>query len=339
MKEVKLEILQTKIVINVNEPSLLPEIPPPLGVPSLLTAFQKIKQITTDWSAEEADGSLRIEEKPAEAQLSFWRKEDSLFLQGPILEFMKKCTDTRYTLWGNLGLLYRFILYLLEKKHGLYSLHACALYDEEQNQLIVIAGGAGSGKTVFLLSGLAFGLKLFSTETTHFQVKGDKIIWFKGSLVDNIRLSTLEKHFPAFLPSASSLPASALYKEKIAIDLSSYQTSFDQIDQLSRVIFIFPHIEEGWPQREESPLSEPNEVARRLYTNISSKLDESIILYDSLPLVGWDEAELAQKRWTAIKSLLTSSLSLLSLNILSDPADCWGNLLSHLRQPKKLKEN
>jgi len=334
-----LEILQSRIRLRTNEPALLPSLPPPLEVPSLLTAFHQIAPFNSVHPNPPVDGTIEVTENSSLTRISFDWQNDALLLEGPLLQLDQKCSDRRYTLWGNLGLLYRFTLYLLEKYHHLYSLHACSLYDEQENQLLVVAGGAGSGKTVFLLSGLAHGLRLFSTETTHFQLKGDKIIWFKGSLIDNIRPATLEKYFPFFLPSRSGLPASSAYKGKVAIDFSSFQTSFDDVSDLKRLIFIFPHVEEGWPQRKEESLPHLPEAARRLYTNISSKLSESIILYDSLPVVGWDEPELAQKRWSTLQALLTSSLPIISLNIFSSPADCWGDLLNHLTNSKNVKEN
>lgn len=339
MTEMRLEILKTRLLLQTNEPALLPTIPPPLEVPSLLTAFHKIILLHSAPAQLPVEGTIEISENPSLSHLEFQRRNDNLFLQGPFLHLGQKCTDRRYTLWGNLGLLYRFTLYLLEKKHQIYSLHACSLYDKEKNQLLIVAGGAGSGKTVFLLSGLAQGLQLFSTETTHYQLQENKVVWFKGSLIDNVRLTTLEKYFPFFLPSPSGLPASSAYKSKVALDLSSFQTPFDEVVDLNRVIFIFPHVEEGWPQRKEAPLTNSLEVARRLYANISSKLAESIILYDSLPVVGWEESDLARQRWASLKSLLTTSLAITSLNILSSPADCWGNLLNHLNNSKKVKEN
>lgn len=333
-KELMIEISKARITLQLKASSLSvaqvvlkPILEPSLEVSSLRTAFYQVKILSQNYLTQEPDGQIKVEDVPEEKNLFFHREEDFLLLKGPISFWEEKCSDKRYTLWGNLGLLYRFTLYLLEKKHDLYSLHACSLYDVEQNHLWIIAGGAGSGKTIFLLSGLEAGLKLFSTETTHFQVKEDKVTWFKGSLLDNVRVRTLEKYFPYFL--SSSFPISPPYKGKVAIDLSSFQTPFDKVDDLKRVTFIFPHIEEGWSTREERKINNKKEMAQLIYANISSKLSESIILYDSLPIIGWDESALAQKRWEAAKTLLANPVPIRSLAILSSPDKCWGELLKN----------
>ena len=333
-KKLIIEIVKAKIMLQLNaspssspQAGLKPIIDPPLEVPSLSTTFHQVKILPQDQDIQQVDGQIKVEDMPEEENLLFRREEEFLLLRGPISFWEEKCSDKRYTLGGNLGLLYRFVLYLLEKKHSLYSLHACALYDEEENHLWVIAGGAGSGKTCFLLRGLEAGLKLFSTETTHFQLRKDQVTWFKGSLIDNVRQQTLEKHFPHFL-SVLSCPHSSPYKDKVAINLSSFQTSFNQVTNLKKVIFIFPHLEEGWPQRKEKPITSSKKLAQLIYANLSSKLSESIILYDSLPISGWDEPALAQKRWENVKTLLTNLTPINSLSILSSPEQCWGELLT-----------
>ena len=104
--------------------------------------------------------------------------------KGPFLKLTQEASDLRFSLWGNQGFLYRYALYLLEKKHRIYNFHACALFHEKKDQMFVVIGGAGSGKTVYLLSGLIKGLKLFSTETVHFRIEKNAVTWFLGSLVE-----------------------------------------------------------------------------------------------------------------------------------------------------------
>ena len=195
MDTIGIQILKATVGIRSNAKALLPTFPQTIEVKSLLTDFAKMVEIPC---SGELDGHIVLENKPAGPATFEFSKHKALF-HGPLLELEDSASDLRFSLWGNQGFLYRFILFLLEEKHRIYSLHACGLFDEKRNFLYVIVGGAGSGKTVYLLSGIAKGLKLFSTETVHFKIEGNELIWFKGSLVDNVRLGTLIQDFPQFL--------------------------------------------------------------------------------------------------------------------------------------------
>ncbi|MFW6160950.1 MAG: hypothetical protein ACOC57_07405, partial [Acidobacteriota bacterium] len=206
----------------------------------------------------------------------------------------------------------------------LFSFHACSLFQKEKNRLFLIAGSAGSGKTVFLLNGLSSGLKLFSTETTHFSATKKKINWFRGSLIDNVRLETLFHHFPDFI--SNYLERQSPIAGKKAVDLSAFQTDFDTKTDFSSVYIIFPHIEEG----RQSCLCQPLEKKislRLLFENISQKLAETFPLFEQIPITGWDEEGLARNRFKAVAELLSSSVKTECFSIVSNPKECWGNLL------------
>ncbi len=319
-------VLKATIAIISNRESLLLSFPLPLEVTSLLTDF---KEVTNIPYPSDPDGRISIREMPAVKPSIRISGERAVFC-GPFISLTKQASDLRYSLWGNQGFLCRFALYLLEKNHQVYSLHACGLFQAEKNRLVVIAGGAGSGKTVYLLSGLEKGLKLFSTETVHFTVKAGGILWFMGSLVDNVRLETLRRHFPSFLPPA--LPSSAAvprapWQDKIAIDFSSYRYSEDVLFGPD-VVIIFPRIEEGWDAFLLSPMENPARAAKALFDNISEKLAETVVLYDRIPAPGLDNSDLARARLRAAETLALSSHTRLVASVLSSPGQCWGDLLA-----------
>ena len=164
--------------------------------------------------------------------------------EGPLSALSRRASDLRFSLWGNLGFLFRFTLFLLEKKHRIFNLHAGALYEPSRHRLFVIVGGAGSGKTVYLLSGLERGLSLFSTETVHFRHEGRSVRWFMGSLVDNVRTGTLRRHFPRFLPADAGVPPGDDWSKKRAIDLSSFRNPEESLVDPALVL-LFPRVEEG----------------------------------------------------------------------------------------------
>jgi len=117
--------------------------------------------------------------------------------RGNFLELEKEAKDSRFSLLGNEGLFFRFVLKIMESKFNIFSLHACSLFDEKTERFFIICGGAGSGKTAFISKGIEAGLKIFSTEMTHFDLwSAGKLKFYKGSLLDNIRIANLKYDYP-----------------------------------------------------------------------------------------------------------------------------------------------
>ncbi len=317
------QILNASIGIVSNHVDLLPSLPPDIKVESLLTDFRQVKSIPY---VKGLDGHISVQD--GELPPSYQVQKDRFVFHGPFRRFEKQASDVRYSLWGNQGFLYRYALYLLEKRHHTYSLHACALYNEEKDILYVIIGGAGSGKTVYLLSGLEKGLKLFSTETVHFHIReASEINWYMGSLVDNIRFGTLVCDFPGFLPRVKIPSPNELWQKKIAIDLSKHKTTQETLKNPQNIHILFPHIEHGIEKTVWNPIQDKRKAVKNLFDNITQKLAETILLYDHLAVRGLDEAKLAQGRLEATRHLIDNDSISQIATLLSNPRDCWSQLL------------
>ncbi|MGB7295330.1 MAG: hypothetical protein WBC70_07030 [Candidatus Aminicenantales bacterium] len=315
-------ILEATVAITSNRKSLLPVLPPPLEVSSLHTDFREVERIPYPAGA---DGSIRIVEDSAVPPRcrTFGTKA---VIEGPLTTLTRRASDQRFSLWGNLGLLYRLALFLLEKEHGIYNLHACALYQPGGHRLFIIAGGAGSGKTVYLLSGLERGLALFSTETVHFRKEDRHLRWFMGSLIDNVRVGTLRRHFPKFLRADMTVPEEEEWRKKWAIDLSSYRWREGHLVD-PEIIILFPRIEEGCRSFLVHPFLDDRETMKSLFANISEKIAESIILYDQIPLPGMDHIALAEARRIACRELAKHRTVSFCGAVFSGPGSCWGDFL------------
>jgi hypothetical protein len=148
-------ILEATVAVSANRRSLLPSLPPPLEVKSLHTDFRAVEEVPY---SRRADGSIRLTEKPA-AEPRYRRAGTRFCVEGPLDRLSRRASDLRYSLWGNQGFLYRLALFLLEKKHGIFSLHACALYESTADRLFVVAGGAGSGSGNFAAGGRVFNAR------------------------------------------------------------------------------------------------------------------------------------------------------------------------------------
>lgn len=315
-------ILEATIALTANRESLLPVLPPPLEVHSLHTDFREVEPVPYSSSADGKISLIEAASLPPRCRISGTR----VTWEGPLTALSRRAFDPRFSLWGNLGFLYRFAQFLLEKHHRIYNMHACALYEPSRQRLFVVIGGAGSGKSVYLLGGLERGLSLFSTETVHFRHEGRHLRWFMGSLADNVRVGTLRRHFPRFLPPGLGRPAGDDWTRKIAIDLSSYcsqeQTLIDPA-----VVLLFPRVEEGFGRFVLRPLREVRPASQLLFANISEKLTQTTILYDRIPVPGLDSAELAEARRRACLDLAGHRSIAFSGTAHTGPLDCWGDLL------------
>ncbi len=316
--------------ISSNRREHLPHLTGRIEVKSLLTDFHRIDTIA---HRPGLDGYIEIWETDELPTCSF--SGNTITLRGPLQSLEQSATDPRYSLWGNLGLLYRFTLYLLEARHRIFNLHACALYAAASRTLYVVAGGAGSGKTVYLLGGLMRGLRLVSTETVHLRLLEGGSAWHIGSLVDNIRLSTLKFDFPQFLEGTALPAAEDIWQEKMALDLSSHRWDEDIIHHPNAIVLLFPHIEQGRRQFILRPFRNRHQAARRLFDNISEKLNESFILYDSIAVPGFETASGAQQRLNAVQRFVQDPHIKLMAEVLAAPRNCWGDILPDFNQGEK----
>lgn len=322
MYQTAVNILEATIGIQSNKAEILPVFPLKLAVESLLTDFRSVEEISY---SNHMDGYITVED--AEGNLYYKWQETGAVFRGPVSRLREEASDPRYTLWGNQGFLYRYALYLLEKKHGIHNFHACALYREDRDALYVIIGGAGSGKTVYLLSGIEKGLKLFATETVHFRMDKDEIIWFRGSTVDNVRYGTLVHDFPRFLPPGNLPDRRDIWQKKTAIELSAFCTQKDSIKNPRSVHILFPRIEKGFERTVWNPVEDKKRAAKILFDNVTEKLAQTILLYDKLTVLGLDEKNLAEKRWQTVQKLASHDRVAEISAVLSNPKECWGNIL------------
>ncbi len=315
------------IGIASNRREHLPHLTGRVEVKSLLTDFHRVDTIAF---RPGLDGYIEIWETDAPPECSI--KGNIITLRGPFHKLEKSASDSRYSLWGNLGLLYRFTLHLLEAHHRIYNLHACALYAPKSRSLYVVAGGAGSGKTVYLLSGLLRGLRLVSTETVHLQLMESGTAWHMGSLVDNIRPATLKCDFPQFLDDMSLPAPEGLCQGKVALDLSSRRWDEDTILHPRAIVLLFPRIEQGRTQFISRPIRNRHQAARRLFDNISEKMSESFILYDTIAVPGFETAAGAQQRLEAMQRFVQDPHIKLMAEVLAAPHNCWGDILSDIHE-------
>ena len=226
--------------------------------------------------------------------------EKVLFAAGDFTRYEKECSDNRYSLFGNLGLFFRYLLVTLERYHHIYSFHASSMFSPSRNTLLLVVGGAGAGKTVFLLKGIENDWQIFSTEMTHFKFTDNGYTFYWGSLYDNIRLGTLIYDFPeANRRLKVEIPdVPDVWGHKIAIDMRHIAAQPQYLNP--QVMVVDAKIESGRDIPIVKTITRKEKVIKLLFDNATEKFGSPFILYDSIPVESMDTSDLMKKRLEAM---------------------------------------
>ncbi|MEE9508193.1 MAG: hypothetical protein V3V44_02800 [Anaerolineales bacterium] len=267
---------------------------------SQVTNWERIEDVD---DTPEMNSHLRIFDSP-DQPFELRSDGEELIVQGDISSLEGRVHDRRRTLLGNIGLWYRHAL-VTQERHGIFSLHAAAIYKPDKNELFIVVGKAGSGKTVFLLEAISRGYQVFSTEMTYFSFLSEGIKFHRGALFDNIRAGTLIHDFPGAIDQLGiEVPqVDEPWEYKLSVDMRPVKTAQSEITN-PILSFVFPRIEKGIAQAFVKDISDPRKVAKLLFASASEKIGSTFLMYESIPTVGLDTAELAAKRWEAMLELV-----------------------------------
>ncbi|MBI5968124.1 MAG: hypothetical protein HY882_09750 [Deltaproteobacteria bacterium] len=216
---------------------------------------------------------------------------------GDFTRYERECSDNRYSLFGNLGLFFKYLLVTLERYHNIYSFHASSMFSPSRNTLLLVVGGAGAGKTVFLLKGLEEDWRIFSTEMTHFRFTDKGYEFYMGSLYDNIRLGNLIYDFPkAHEKLKVEIPPGVtdVWGYKIAIDMRHIAAQPRYLNP--RVTVVDARIESGRDTPIVKTITRKEKIVKILFDNATEKLGPTLVFYDVIPVESFDTPELMRKR-------------------------------------------
>lgn len=271
-------------------------------IADIRTDFYQIKEIKAP--PEKIDAHFYMFDENTQAQVQIG--SDAVLVQGSLLELERDTQDVRFSLLGNEGLFFRFVLKVLEDKYNIFSFHACSLFDERKGKLYIICGGAGSGKTAYLLKGIEEGLKVFSTEMTHFKFCPDgRLTFYKGSVFDNVRVGNLKYDCPKaceLLNAQFPAPTEDEWGTKVPVDFSQLQTSFNCL-QDPEIILVFPHIEQERKKSLVNEVKDKRDIKKRVFDNLSEKIGGTILLYEKICVAGLDTPSCAKNRLLAADRL------------------------------------
>lgn len=154
-------------------------------------------------------------------------EDGNFIIDTNLSKLVQKNYNHQFSLFGNKGIIQKYILYILERKYNSIVFHGCALKNE-QDEIIIGLGGSGSGKSVLINLALQKGWELISTEQTI--IDNDMYI-YKSNIFDNVSPLS-EELINKNLPKAIILSEKRLIEpigQKIFVDMSSYQMKNDKI--------------------------------------------------------------------------------------------------------------
>lgn len=220
----------------------------------------------------------------------------------PLRQWERMVTNRQYTLLGNQGVVFRYMLVCLEDMRQIHSFHATALYAPRSNHLIIGLGRSGSGKSVMLLEGLAKGLQVFATELVHFSTEGGKLVFYRGSCSDNIWVHNLVHDFSNVADGLvdMELVRALPMDSKIALNLRSLHSERVIVSEPT-ITLVFPRLESNRTTLAVNVLNDLQAVRLALFQNASEKIATPQILYDTFVVPSQDTLSRSQARW---KSLL-----------------------------------
>lgn len=164
-------------------------------------------------------------------------EKEKFIINTDISKIIKKDYNHQFSLFGNKGIIQKYILFILETKYNSIVFHGCALKNKK-GEIIIGLGGSGSGKSVLINLALQKGWELISTEQI---IIDNNMNIYKGNIFDNIS------------PLSEELVRNNLHKaiimadkrltepigQKIFVDMSYYQTEKDIIKiDLNKLIII-----------------------------------------------------------------------------------------------------
>jgi hypothetical protein len=229
-----------------------------------------------------------------------------LSVQGDLARLEREGRDKRWFLLGNIGLWFRWAL-TVQERHGIYSLHASSIYKPDDDELLVIVGKAGAGKTVYLLESVLRGYQVFSTEMTFFRVEPERVVFYRGALMDNIRVGSFVYDFPQAAERLGlTLPETDdPWETKISVPMHSVTTAQAELVN-PQISFLFPRIETGVAHAQVHEVKSPRTLVRVLFDSLSEKIGSTTLICEELPVTGLDSPSLAHARWETVRRLVAA---------------------------------
>ncbi|NQT58219.1 MAG: hypothetical protein HQ557_04470 [Bacteroidetes bacterium] len=316
-------LLGMNIELTSNYPEILEDDEYFLGkngkLHSLLSNFYELVQLTAD-TGKRIDVRIKIEDNQQET-LTISKQNGTYVFSGPVKALEEGSGDKRASIFGNMGIFSKILVLELEKR-GIHSFHSTSFVQPGTNRLYLILGGSGAGKSTVLLKAVKEGMQIFGTELTHFSIKDDKVMFYKGSLWQNCRMGNLVEDFPSLLETFSIdyTPNGNPWKQYLSVDLKPWQYPEDVMEH-PEVVILFPRIESDRLEAERYPLEKAG-IIYSAYENLSDKVSPPSYVYKKVFIPSVDTGSDQIKRMEAAEEFLKYADIQACWKFLTCPEEC-----------------
>jgi hypothetical protein len=303
--------------------------------PEFFTEAKEIQSLLTDvYAVPEVDFTPNLDAylfllDVPNVPFAFRADEREVWLAGDLSRLDRKNTDRRYSVFGNLGVFFKYALATLERCHGIHSFHASALFRPVENDLLIVVGPPGAGKTVYLLEGINRGYRVFSTEMVHFRLDDNGCTFYKGALWDNIRAGNLFYSFPVVAERLKIIAPQVpdMWRTKVAVNLQPLSVAEDKLVNPT-ITIVAPRIEEGRATAIVDEITAPEKLLKLLFDNATEKIAGTTLLYGEHPIDGFDTPELMRARYQTLGRFVRGGMPRIAraVTILAGSANCMETL-------------
>lgn len=246
---------------------------------------------------------------------------DRATISGDFTTWEQTVADRRYTLYGNAGFLAKVSYTTLERVYGVLSFHAVAMYDPRADELYVVVGSAGAGKTITMLEGcLRRGYQVFATEMTHVSIGPDGPTFYKGSLYDNVRVANLNDFPEAYDALGAPTDPQTGGDPKLCLSFARIQAEPDVLVNPT-VTLLFPRIESERQTSISSEIKSRADLVKLLYENASEMILRPRIYYERLGVGPLYYPDMETHRLRIVEQLVDRSNIRQARSILAGPRD------------------
>lgn len=231
--------------------------------------------------------------RKTEGNSSFIEKHNGLDIYVDIHAMLQHDYNWQFSLFGNKGIVQKYILHILEKKHKRIVFHGCAIRNQNDGRIIIGLGQSGAGKSVFVATALRNGWEMIATEQV---ILDDEMNIYSGNAFDNISPLSV-KMYREWLTDAQIIDAKRLIEplgQKVFVDMRKYAMTEDvcvvTLDKLSIANLDFQGKKSGVINIEDSDY-----FLRLLQISASEKISSPTIVKNRLVNVSFQgDTELRQ---------------------------------------------
>ncbi len=294
----------------------------PYDVQSQLTDFYTVVDLPSD-DPRSADAEIVLVDA-AGAPLHIHVDPRHMLVTGDLTHLEHTQIDRRYSILGNTGLFFRYALATLQRHHGIVSMHASSFYNPEIDELLIVGGGTGAGKSVYLFESLGLGYQVFTAEMTFFKVSSAGITFYKGALHDNVWTGSIKGEYAHIIRDrlrVTSLEQRQNFLAKTVVDLTPVATKSDTIHNPS-VLMLLSRVERDRPTCTVSSIGDPASAASKVYEVASEKLQAGYILYERYAAPTVDDAALQAHRFEACRVFVEGKWMRDVRKVVAGPSNC-----------------